>query len=232
MKKIAHQISMPLFLSIATLLVSLLVSTQAMAENMSRNMTESIAERTALNSKQQQTQQAILSHYGDGCVIVTIEPSKDFVQGVQLVLRENHIPQYWNGKGDPNTAPVFRRVSIDRFGRAFEEQLDGTLQLRLITSANDKAETMNDIAHWSHPTKQVFAKYGIDLLHVTLVADKTYPIFTVANHPLLDEPTGKNDRQRLFKELLTANAQWDFMITTKSGEQFFIEGKKRKIPKL
>ncbi|PIE45005.1 MAG: hypothetical protein CSA45_04370 [Gammaproteobacteria bacterium] len=203
MKKITYFIVLPL----------LVLSSQLMAQT--------------LNAEQQRVVRALLSPYGH-CVSVESHAASRLVQGVSLALRENHTPDCWGGKGDPNTAPVFKRLEIDRFGRVFEEQaIDGTL--KLLAPANDTVKVIDNIAAWSHPTKKVFADYGIQVLHLELVADKTLPFFTVADHALLTDESN-NTRQQLFKRLLKANAQWDFVITTESGQQYVVEGKKRKVP--
>ncbi len=190
---------------------------------------QAMAQKPTLNQAQDQAITALLSQYPDGCVGAEIVgESSAFSQGVSLVLREQHSPQCWGGKGDPNTSPVLMSANIDRFGRVFKANVIEGGRLELLTPPTDSQKIIDDIANWSHPTKTVFAKYGIEVLRVELFADKTYPIFTVSDNPLFEGKTSKR-RKALFKALLKANAQWDFAIVT--GDRVrFVEGKKRKLP--
>ncbi len=190
---------------------------------------QSMAQTPALNQAQDEAIKALLAPYSDCVSADIVGESSAFSQGVSLVLREQHLPQCWEGKGDPNTSPVFMHADIDRFGRVFEANVIEGGNLTLLTPTTDSHKTIDDIANWSHPTKAVFVKYGIEVLRLELLANKTYPIFTVSDNPLFGGKTSKR-RKALFKALLKANAQWDFAITTESGQQFFVEGKKRRVP--
>ncbi len=193
----------------------------------------SIAQTPALNQAQDEAIKALLAPYSECVSADIVGESSAFSQGVSLVLREQHLPQCWEGKGDPNTSPVFMHADIDRFGRVFEANVIEGGNLTLLTPTTDSHKTIDDIANWSHPTKAVFAKYGIEVLRLELLANNTYPIFTVADNALFNNNLSEQQRQtreNLFKALIKANAQWDFAITTDSGQQFFIEGKKRKVP--
>ncbi len=187
-----------------------------------------VLQTSHLNLKQEQVLKFILSPYGD-CISVESEKSDNFKNGVSLALREKHTPNCWEGKGDPNTSPVFKRIEIDRFGRVYEVGFDGVLSP--VLGINDEVRNVKNISKWSHPVKKVFKKYGVKLLGVKLLMDKTLPIFYVADHELFNEHKN-NMREKLFKELLKANGRWDFVMMIKDGKQYFIEGEKRKIPDL
>ncbi len=180
-----------------------------------------MAQPPVLNEYQDGAIKYLLSQYPDGCVGVEITgDSSTFSQGISLALHEKHLPHCWGGKGDPNVSPVFMHADIDRFGRIFKANVSEGMRLELLTPP------------WKHPTKKVFAQYGIEVLRVELFANNTYPIFYVSNEALFESSKTTKRREALFKALLKANAQWDFAIATASGKLYFIEGKKRKVPNL
>ncbi len=192
-----------------------------------------MAQTPALNEHQDGAINYLLSQYPDGCVEVEITgDSSAFSQGISLALREKHLPHCWGGKGDPNVSPVFMHADIDRFGRVFKANVSEGMRLELLTPPPDTSKVIDNIAGWKHPSKKVFAQYGIEVLRVELFANNTYPIFYVSNNALFESSKATKQRKALFKALLKANAQWDFTITTASGKLYFIEGKKRNIPNL
>lgn len=175
----------------------------------------------ALTPSQEKAKTSLLGKYKKSCIIVDEKDSNVFKKGIDLILHENHTPQCWGGKGDPNVSPVFLRVSIDRFGRVFEyDIISDTFKLKT------NFETIMDISNWKHQTKTIFNHYGIKLNRVELYSDKTFAYFYVNSHSLLSD---KNKARELFKQLLKANGQWDFIIVDSNGKFYFVEGKKRKL---
>ncbi len=192
-----------------------------------------MAQTPALNKHHDTAIKYLLSQYPDGCIEVEITgDSSAFSQGISLVVREKHLPHCWDGKGDPNVSPVFMHADIDRFGRVFKANVSEGMLLELLTPPPDTSKIIDNIAGWKHPSKKVFTQYGIEVLRVELFANNTYPIFYVSNNALFESGKKTKRREALFKALLKANAQWDFAIVTASGQPYFIEGKKRKLPNL
>lgn len=186
-----------------------------------------IAQTLALTPAQQSSKACLLKDYNTSCIVAEETASSVFPQGVELAIREKHNEACG---GDPNTSPVVRRVSIDRFGRIFDYQIVSD-SLRLLNQADDKTKTLTDIDQWQHPTKEVFTKHGIRVNRVKLLAEQSFPYFYVQANSLLSQPQS-SQRQKLLQQLLKANAQWDFMIVTDDGFSHYVEGKKRKLNKL
>ncbi|WP_317970959.1 DUF5050 domain-containing protein [Paenibacillus sp. CCS19] len=70
-----------------------------------------------------------------------------------------------------------------------------------------KVQTIEDIEGWEHPTKNVFERYGLQLMKVELSHDQTYPTFYLSTDPrrLLTDPGFQY-------ELAEANGYWDYKI--------------------
>lgn len=77
-------------------------------------------------------------------------------------------------------------------------------------SSRAASTLITDIEHWSHPTRAVFAKYGVTLDSVVLV-DKTYPIFNVRlpKSAALQQQSGF---QTFLQALAKANGYWSFTV--------------------
>lgn len=123
--------------------------------------------------------------------------------------------------GDPHTMPRRATYYLDKYGRIFiDNTMEATLDLQY-----QFAETgvlVEDIIQFNHPTHSVFKKYQVRLNKVEKRAKNTFVIFYTSNLPLIN-------KDELFKELLVANGGWDYMIRTETGEEYYIEGDKRKI---
>lgn len=72
---------------------------------------------------------------------------------------------------------------------------------------SDEVQVIQDMSGWNHPTKNVFDRYGLQLLKVELSNDQTYPTFYLSTDPqrLLVDP--------IFQyELAEANGYWDYKM--------------------
>jgi hypothetical protein len=85
----------------------------------------------------------------------------------------------------------------------------GTLKkTQLYTNVTHDCTTV-DLSHWSHPTRQVLAKSGVDLLGLQLCNGGHYPIFTV--HFKYDPNGDTSDYfDPLYAQMAYANGFWPY----------------------
>lgn len=165
------------------------------------------------------------------CTITEIDDS-DFAEGaINLSFYERHNE---NCGGDPQTSPRITTYEIDRYGRVFE--YSRTFEWLTFVDLNGKKPiTIHNIDEWQHPTKRVFAQYGVALVKLQKHLDGTFVVFHV-NHDFLANhlPHSSSQKQRdtqhaFFNELRVANGGWDFMIMPEDGYGHLVYGTKRRL---
>ncbi len=117
------------------------------------------------------------------------------------------------------TVPLSIALSL---GLASCEAAEPTGHTAATSEASAPAQTtkvITDIAHWQHPTKAVFAKYGVTLNKVTIVGH--YPTFEV-QFPF-DPQTSPNEKilDALCTALLKANGQWPYALVSPDDQVEF-----------
>lgn len=178
---------------------------------------------------QQHSFNLLLQNYQD-CFLTRVEPSphNDLPNTVAIDIYEQHNQDCG---GDPNTMPRRASYLIDNYGRVFYENIaDSTLDLQF--QFNEVPVIINDMTQFQHPTKAIFERYGIHLQKVEKRVAGSFVIFYVADTPLLTDTQDKQNtatRQQFFQQLLKANGGWDFMLRSEDGQEYYIEGTKRKI---
>lgn len=178
---------------------------------------------------QQHSLNLLLQNYQD-CFLIRVRPSShnNLSNAIAIDIFEQHNQDCG---GDPNTMPRRASYLIDNYGRVFyENMVDSTLDLQF--QFNEVAVIITDMAQFRHPTKAIFERYGINLQKVEKRAAGSFVIFYVADVPLLTDSQDKQiaqSRQQLFRQLLKANGDWDFMVRCEDGHEYYIEGSKRKV---
>lgn len=183
-----------------------------------------------LNAAQQRSYELLLQKY-HSCFWVRVTPSSHptVVNAIDLDIYESHST---GCDGDPHTSPRIANYLIDHYGRLFQQNiLDDSLELQY---RHDEQPTfITDVAKFTHPSKAVFAKYGLNLYKIEKRADNTFVIFYVYSSPLLTSQATQTIRQQLFKEVLAANGEWDYILrATEDGdyfEDYYVEGRHRKL---
>jgi hypothetical protein len=80
--------------------------------------------------------------------------------------------------------------------------------------AADDVVVIDDVASWSHPTKDVFVRWKIKLTKVELLNHRLYPVFHVEGFPFDPMMGWENarDMARLESELFVANGRHDYAL--------------------
>ncbi|CAN3989787.1 hypothetical protein [Methylocystis bryophila] len=102
-------------------------------------------------------------------------------------------------------------------GRRFAAGLGLIIALTCTVLSADDVVTVDDIANWRHPTKDVFSKWKIKLTKVDLLNHRVYPVFYVDGLPFDPMMGYENAKQmsRLEAELFAANGKHDYALELK-----------------
>ena len=85
-----------------------------------------------------------------------------------------------------------------------------------LSTAAPTVQVITDIEHWRHPTKAVFAKFGVTLRKVTIAG--RYPTFDVQFS--FDPQTSPNEKKldELCAAVLRANGQWPYSLVARDDK--------------